>query len=261
MSGFLWDKAARIYKTARGKAVPSNVITDLRNAIADATKQEASDLTAAFFMRAATLTNWAERFAALIKDSTIAGYLLGAGGANALTPADDARIAAVLGPQLDAAKDFTSVLANASKPILDDTGMPIDPTTLTVDEHGAVVDEAGDPVFVDGQPLMESDLAEIESAWSDITGALARAGSYESGVIAGYSAGQAASWDVNIPDTPPAHANCRCTAFYDQDGDGQVLFTWLTAGDEQVCPICDGLESQYQQWPTGTYASLGEGEG
>jgi hypothetical protein len=259
VTSYTYDPSTHTYRTKRG-CVAAAVILALRNAIADATRDEAASLTTAYLTGKTSIEGWADGFATLIRDAIVAAYLLGRGGSNAATRADDAIIAPVMHEQMNAARGFTAVLAAADKPTLDDNGDPIDPANLSVDENGDVVDENGDPVTVNGEPLTEDGFNALGASWSAMTGLLARAGSYESAAIAGYSAGQSAAWGtdgVDGLDTPPLHPGCRCDGSFSTDADGQVLFSWITADDERVCPECEGMEAQYSDYPTGVYSGDG----
>lgn len=258
MSEYIWDPTTRQFRDKNGKVVAIAIIIALRNAIADATKDEARAITTAYLAGQETIGGWADGFAALIQDATIAGYILGRGGKNAVTAADDAKLAPILQTQLDAAKGFAPVLAATDKPMVDDNGDVIDPGSLSVDENGNVVDELGDPVMVDGEALTEANLSTVGDAWSGIDGLLSRAGSYEAAAVGGFSGGQSASWgDGSLPDMPPAHSGCRCYVTLDVGDGGQVIGSWLTEDDDRVCPECEGLASEYSDYPTGSYVTDG----
>lgn len=254
VTAYTFSPTTRQYKTKRGKIVAASVILGLRDALADATANEAADLTTAYLAGAATLTNWADRFAALLGDAVLAGYLLGRGGSNVVTPADDAKIAGTLAPHLDAAKGFTADLAAADKPLLDDAGAVIDPSTLSVDENGDVVDENGDPVMVDGQALTADGLDALGAAWGGVTALLARAASYGTAAYSGYSTGQSAAWDgAELPEMPPRHPGCACSVAFRVADDGQILGTWTAQAS--ACAVCDSLAGAYQDYETGVYTS------
>jgi hypothetical protein len=258
MTGYMYDPVTRQYKDKDGKIIALAIIIALRDAIADDAKAEYEALTTAYLRGELTLTAWADAFAALIRAGSAAGYLLGRGGTNAMTPStDDQRLQDLTDYHLKAARGFGADLAASDvslgdgSPVLDDNG------EIMVDDAGNPVDENGDPILdASGDPITLDEAAGMSGR--DL---ISRAGSYESATISGYSGGQGAAWGVDPPETPPAHGNCRCYSTLDTDSDGQVIFNWLTADDERVCPICEGLAAEYSDWPTGTYDSSGVSDG
>jgi hypothetical protein len=255
MTAFTYDPVTRRYRGPDGKLITLAALIALRDQVATQTGDDATALTTAYLTRSIRLSAWAEQFAALVTDGVTAGYLLGRGGANVVTPADDATLAPVLETQLTAAKGFGAALAESTAiPILDDNGAIVDPENLNVDENGDVVDENGDPVTVNGIEVTESWLEGLGAAYSGVSGLLARAGSYESAAIAGYSAGQSASWDgAELPMMPPAHPSCACSTSFRVADDGQILGSW----DAQAgcCVLCSDLDAEYTDYETGVYVT------
>ncbi len=259
---YTWDPIARQYRSNDGTVIAAAVILALRNAIADGAGSEFVGITTAYLKGDRTLASWADAFAATIVGSAAAGYLLGRGGTNALTPiTDDPRLHALTDYHLKAARGFgvdlaaSNVALGDGSPALDENG------EVMVDDAGNSVDENGDPILDEnGDPISLDDAAGMAGL-----GLLARAASYDSASLSGYSSGQSSAWGVDLPETPPAHSRCRCDITYDSDSDGQVIAHWQTAGDERTCQVCIALEAEYSDWPTGVYgdgsALDGGGEG
>ena len=64
--------------------------------------------------------------------------------------------------------------------------------------------------------------------------------------IGAYERGRALSLGRSMPIYPPVHPRCRCNWDYDED-DGKDIARWITTNDDQVCPICTGLASEYDR--------------
>ncbi len=252
VTAFTFDPVRRVYLDNDGKVIAAAVILALRNAIADGAGSEFVRATTAYLKGDITLASWADAFAATIVGSAAAGYLLGRGGTNALTPiTDDPRLHALTDNHLKAARGFGVALAasnvalGADSPALDENG------DIMVDDAGNPVDENGDPILdANGDPV-SADAAG--SLLGGALGLLARAASYDSAALAGYSSGQSSAWGIDLPETPPAHSRCRCEISYSTDADGQVIANWSTAGDEKTCSVCIALEAEYADYPTGVY--------
>ena len=258
MTGYTWDAKRRVYVDKRGKVIAAAVIIRLRDAIADHAGEGFVATTADYLKGDITLNDWANRFATLIQDSTIAGYLLGRGGANAVTAIDNHRTSNVLEYHLKAARGFGADLANSDVALTDQSPALDENGDVMTDDNGDVVDENGDPILDSNGDPISADAAA--SLLGGALGLLSRAQSYDSAALSGFSAGQGSAWGVDLPESPPVHSRCRCVVDFTVDPDGQIIANWTTAGDERTCLICIGFASEYSDWPTGVYTDVGSGD-
>jgi len=156
---------------------------------------------------------------------------------------------------LKAARGFGVDLAASGGMLTDQSPMIDGLGDLVIDENGDVIDDTGNVMLDENGDPISADAAG--SLLGGVLGLLARAASYDSAAIAGYSSGQGGAWGAELPEVPPAHQNCQCSTSYTTDADGQILGSWdAQAG---ACVICVDLDAQYTDYETGVYVTDGAG--
>jgi len=104
---------AAYYNHPKTTPVTPEQLRTVRNQLADGLSDALGEIADAFHAGRMTLTQWAERFAALIRQGTTAGWLLGSGGTNAVTNDVFARIDALIAKQTPFAEQFIRDLGQA----------------------------------------------------------------------------------------------------------------------------------------------------
>lgn len=88
MAAWVWDPVKRRYVTASGAALGQRELIAVRDGFAEGAAQVLTELAGAWMDGALTLDQFAAAFEQWIADTVTSGYLLGRGGAEALTEAD-----------------------------------------------------------------------------------------------------------------------------------------------------------------------------
>jgi hypothetical protein len=95
------------------KSVTQAQLRTVRNQLADGISDGLGEIADAFHAGSMTLMEWAARFAAFIRHGTIAGWLLGSGGTNAVTNDALSRIDALIAKQTPFAEQIIRDLGQA----------------------------------------------------------------------------------------------------------------------------------------------------
>lgn len=98
--------SATYYDSATSKALTASQLRDIRDALADGLEAEITDLVARFQSGEITITEWAVKFADLIRSGMTAGYALGHGGVHTLDTEAMAKIDALIRDQTSFAERF-----------------------------------------------------------------------------------------------------------------------------------------------------------
>lgn len=104
---------AEYYASGTTEPVTQDQLRAVRNQLADGLADLLAEIANAFHAGRITLGEWAERFAAAIRQGTVAGWLLGSGGTNAVSPDALARIDALIAHQTPFAEQFVRDLGAA----------------------------------------------------------------------------------------------------------------------------------------------------
>lgn len=112
---FQYDAAAKRYRDATtGKFVPKGTINRFRDDMIDQSMARIDDLTSRMLNGGLSLDDWRLAMRAEIKTTTIAEYLLGRGGRNAMTQSDWGKIGAELRKQYRYLERFAAEIHNGT---------------------------------------------------------------------------------------------------------------------------------------------------
>ena len=106
--------AAAYYRHNKTTPVTPEQLRTVRNQLADGLSDLLGEIADAFHAGRMTLSEWAVRFASLIRQGTIAGWLLGSGGTNAVTQDALHRIDALIAKQTPFAEQFIRDMGGAT---------------------------------------------------------------------------------------------------------------------------------------------------
>lgn len=105
--------SAAYYRHDKTTPVTPEQLRTVRNQLADGLSDLLGEIADAFHAGRLTLGQWAAQFAAYIRQGTVAGWLLGAGGANAVNADALRRIDALIAKQAPFAEQFIRDLGQA----------------------------------------------------------------------------------------------------------------------------------------------------
>lgn len=105
---------AEYYASGKTEPVTQAQLRAVRNQLADGVADLLAEIADAFHAGRLTLLQWAAQFAATIRQGTIAGWLLGSGGTNAVSPDALSRIDTLIAKQTPFAEQFVRDLASAN---------------------------------------------------------------------------------------------------------------------------------------------------
>lgn len=114
MASLRWsfDVPSRRYRDGTtGRFLPTAKITELRNALLDNRATVTQSLSEALANRTIDLYSWQQGMRAVIKDSSVAEYLFGRGGVNAMTPSDWGTIGNLVKGQYQYLEGFATEIA------------------------------------------------------------------------------------------------------------------------------------------------------
>ena len=90
----------------------------------------------------------------------------------------------------------------------------------------------------------------LDLGTATVDGVAARSALYGGGAVQAFHVGQSQDWGIELPYYPAdgetsCLGRCRCEWHITDNADGEPEATWVTVGDERVCPECEARGKEY----------------